>query len=161
MKLLSLLRHAAAAMDGQDDHSRSLSVDGQREAVDIATRWKNSGLAAPDLILSSDSLRTRATAAALTTCFPDSKIETTPVLYLAAPDSILDTVIGAPDDCQHIVIVGHNPGIGQLAYDLGGHTHPLISHGFATATLATFECSVDAWQDMSARHITLRSVLTP
>lgn len=161
MKLLSLLRHASATAQGTDDHSRPLSAQGRREAVDIATQWQACGLAAPTLILSSDAVRSRDTAQAVADCFPTARMALLHELYLAPPDALLEATMTADDAQDHILIVGHNPAMGQLAYDLGGRAHPLIAHGFAPATLATFECRVDAWVDIHARHLALKDVIAP
>lgn len=161
MKLLSLLRHASATAQGTDDHSRPLSAQGRCEAVDIAAQWQACGLAAPALILSSDALRSRDTAQAVADCFPTAKITLLHELYLAPPDALLEAATAADDAHDHVLIVGHNPAMGQLAYDLGGRAHPLIARGFAPATLATFECSVDAWVDVRARHLALKNAIAP
>lgn len=160
MKLLSLLRHATAATDGADDHSRSLSVDGQAEAVDIATHLAMADLAAPDLILSSDSERTHQTAKTLQMFFPEAALDLDHALYLAASDTLLEIIHAQDDALTHIVIVAHNPGIGQLAFDLGGGNHPAIARGFAPATLATFACDIDRWADLRAAHVNLKNVIT-
>ena len=161
MKLLSLLRHATASPEGMDDHSRPLDEKGSIEAVAIAARLFAGGMAAPDLILSSDARRTRDTASAIHAAFPAAMLVHDPALYLASPDVILDALMTADDRHDHVMIVGHNPGIGQLAFDFGGHAHPHIGNGFAPATLATFECNVTAWSDARASNITFKSVLIP
>lgn len=161
MKQLSLLRHATASPEGADDHSRPLSPQGMREAVDIALHWQLGGIAAPSLILSSDALRTRETAQAVAHIFSAAMLTFDNTLYLATPDAILDAVMTVDDRHDHIAIVGHNPGMGQLAFDLGGHAHPLIARGFAPATLATFDCVIDAWPDLRPQHITLKNVIAP
>lgn len=161
MKLLSLLRHATASVDGADDHSRMLDAAGIAEASTIAARLFASDLFAPSLILTSDARRTRDTAIALHRAFPSALLVAEPTLYLASPDAILDTLMTADDRHDHVVIIGHNPGIGQLAFDLGGHAHPHIGNGFAPATLATFECNIGAWTDARISNITFKSVLIP
>ncbi len=161
MKLLSLLRHATASPQGADDHSRPLDEQGMAEAIAIAARLHGSGLAAPALILSSDARRTRDTARALHAAFGHALVVSESALYLAPPAAILDALMTVDDRHDHVVIVGHNPGIGQLAYDLGGHAHPLVAGGFAPATLATFECMASAWTDLRPHHLTLKSVLIP
>lgn len=161
MKLLSLLRHATASPEGADDHSRALDDKGIAEAVAIAASLQGSGLAAPDLILTSDARRTHDTALAVHAVFNHALLINESALYLAPPADILDTLMTIDDRYDHVVIVGHNPGIGQLAYDLGGHAHPHVSNGFAPATLAAFECNVATWADLRPQHLALRSVLIP
>ena len=161
MKLLSLLRHATATADAADDHSRSLSVDGQAEAVDIAAHLAMTDLPAPDLILSSDSRRTHQTAKTLQMFFPEAALDLDHALYLAGSDTLLDIIHAQDDAHTHVVIVAHNPGIGQLAFDLGGGAHPAIARGFAPATLATFACDIHRWADLQAPHAVLKNVIEP
>lgn len=161
MKLLSLLRHATASPEGADDHSRPLDEKGAVEAIAIAARLFASGLMAPSLILSSDARRTRQTADAVHAAFAAAMLVNESALYLASPDTILDAVMTADDRHDHVVIVGHNPGIGQLAFDLGGHAHPHVGNGFAPATLATFECTVESWADVRPSNISFKSVIIP
>ena len=161
MKLLSLLRHATASPDGADDHSRALDEKGKLEAIAIAARLHASSLTAPGLILTSDARRARDTAHALHTVFHQALLVSEPALYLASSGSILDAVMTVDDRHEHVVIIGHNPGIGELADDLGGHAHPLIANGFAPATLATFECHAACWNEIGSTNLAFKNVMIP
>lgn len=160
MKLLSLLRHATAASHASDDHSRPLSDIGQGEAVDIAEALAASPLPPPDMILSSDSARTHATAITLKLLFPAATLHLDPTLYLASHDALLAAAQLMDDTHRHVMLVAHNPGIGQLAFDLGGGSHPAVACGFAPATLATFECGIATWAELRPAHAKLISLLS-
>ncbi len=161
MKLLSLLRHASADMGNGDDRTRPLTAAGLAEAARVARRLHDSGLAAPGLILASDALRTRQTAEALAAAFPQAHIAGDAALYLSSADAFLTLAMAADDQLGHIVMVGHNPGIGQLAFDLGGGVAPTIAQGFAPATLAVFAYSGASWLDLRPAHLRLERVITP
>jgi phosphohistidine phosphatase len=71
----------------------------------------------PDVVLCSDSARTRETASLLLpqlSLIPELRLSQ--MLYHAAPDTILDQLRRQEE--QTIGVVGHNPGIGMLANGL-------------------------------------------
>src|SRR5262245_19513006 len=113
MRTLILLRHAKAvrAHEAPDDKSRALTGRGRREAAEAGVAMAAAGLA-PILALISTATRTRETAAfglhdfRLEQRFEDA-------LYHAAPEGIWDAF--AASDAESVVVVGHNPGIGELA----------------------------------------------
>lgn len=96
----------------------------------------------PTLALVSSSERTRQTAEhgladfGLETFFEDA-------LYHAAPESLWDAF--SASDAESVVIVGHNPGIGELASMLVHQAHDgsklarEFSGHFPTAAFAAFE----------------------
>ena len=92
---LSLLRHAKSSWDDSTlpDHERPLNPRGIKAATRISRYLLEEGLL-PDLVLSSDSVRARATAALLFTPLdrPPPAIVYTNDLYLADPDEILAVV---------------------------------------------------------------------
>ena len=147
MRTLILFRHAKAvrAHEAPDDKSRALTGRGRREAALAGAAMEQAGLK-PTLALVSTAQRTRETAEHGLANF---KLETRfeEALYHAAPEGIWDAFVSSDAEC--VVVVGHNPGIGELASmlvhqahdgsklarDLGGH--------FPTAAFAAFEIRGD------------------
>jgi len=147
MRTLILMRHAKAvrAHEADSDEKRGLAGRGRRESAEAGQAMTDAGLK-PTLALVSTAQRTRETAEhtladfGLETRFEDA-------LYHAAPESIWDAF--SASDADSIVIVGHNPGIGELvtmlvhqahdgsklAREFGGH--------FPTAAFAAFEIKGD------------------
>lgn len=159
MKTLSLLRHAEAPM-GPDDHARQLSPRGVQQAQSIARQLI--GLERlPRLILASDARRTLDTARIIAGAGSDIDIITDPLLYLATPEAMLDLIEQPHESAAHLMLVGHNPGLGQLAYDLSRGSLREHADGFGTATLAMFSYSGPDWPDLSPVQVTLDRVLTP
>lgn len=122
MRLLLLLRHAKAAREAREgDEARPLDDRG-RSAAAVVGRWlAEQQKLQPRLVLASSAQRTRETWDAVATELT-SKI---PVrfhhrLYLASPESILAVVADAPKDAERLMVVGHNPGIHELARHLVG-----------------------------------------
>ena len=135
MKIL-LLRHGKAAPDGSDgtDESRPLTSRGRRQSKDAGELAANLKLV-PTKVCASPLLRTRETAEGFLAAFKKPpKIEWLDAL---APGGDLNAALGESrglGDSAVLLLVGHNPGIGQLAQMLGT---PL---SFSPATLAVFDC---------------------
>jgi phosphohistidine phosphatase len=66
---------------------------------------------------------------------------------LAAPDSILKVINATGPRIEHLMIVGHNPGISALANALAPQAH---LGEFATAGACTMDFIVRAWSAVSA-----------
>jgi len=143
MRTLILLRHAKAvrAHEADSDEERGLTGRGRRDAAAAGAAMAAAGLK-PTLALVSSSERTRQTAEhgladfGLETFFEDA-------LYHAAPESLWDAF--SASDAESVVIVGHNPGIGELASMLVHQAHDgsklarEFSGHFPTAAFAAFE----------------------
>ena len=82
---LILMRHAKSSWTevGLTDHQRPLNARGRRDAPRMAAALHDLDMA-PDLVLSSDSVRTRATWALMEDRFPEAEVRWLPSLYLAS-----------------------------------------------------------------------------
>lgn len=158
MRTLILMRHAKAvrAHEADSDETRGLTGRGKREAALAGAAMEDAGLK-PSLALVSTATRTRETAEhglqnfKLETRFDDA-------LYHAAPESIWDAFMES--DAESVVIVGHNPGIGELASTLVHQAHDgsrlardLAGH-FPTSAFAAFEIKGDLIRAAGPRLIT-------
>lgn len=114
MRDLILLRHAHAepASAGQDDRQRGLSATGQAEAR-AAGEWLRAHALMPDRILYSSAARTRQTLEALGDLDGVQGREEASI-YDASP-GILAALVDANRDAERLLLVGHNPGLEQLA----------------------------------------------
>lgn len=118
-KTLYLLRHAHTTKGDAitPDHERELSPGGLEECESIAN-WLKNNLISLDYVASSDAMRTRQTYGAinalhsLPTPAYDSK------LYLAPGNVILKALHNAPRPASSILLIGHNPGLHELALRL-------------------------------------------
>jgi phosphohistidine phosphatase len=147
MRTLILFRHAKAvrAHEADSDEARGLTGRGRREAARAGAAMEDAGLK-PKLALVSTSERTRETAEhglqnfALETRFEDA-------LYHAAPEGIWDAF--SSSDAESVVIVGHNPGLGELVSTLVHQAHDGsklardLSGHLPTAAFAAFEIRGD------------------
>lgn len=114
MRELILLRHAHAesAAAGQDDLTRGLSATGRAEAQAAGDWLREHGLR-PDRVLCSSATRTRQTLAALGDIGAGELYEDASI-YAASPGA-LAALIDANRDAERLMLVGHNPGLEQLA----------------------------------------------
>ncbi|HWS77692.1 MAG TPA: histidine phosphatase family protein [Thermomonas sp.] len=114
MRELILLRHAHAesAAAGQDDLARGLSDTGRAEAQAAGDWLREHGLR-PDRVLCSNAARTRDTLAALGDIGAGEIYEDASI-YEASPGT-LASLVDANRDVERLLLVGHNPGIEQLA----------------------------------------------
>lgn len=115
MRELILLRHAHAesAAPGQDDIDRPLSRQGQAEA-EMAGRWLKTENLVPDLVLCSPSRRTRETLEQVLQVigYADQRQEAR--IYEATPGTLIQ-VADEHREVGRVLLVGHNPGLEQVA----------------------------------------------
>lgn len=105
---LILWRHAEAE-DGTPDLERELTGKGRKQADKMAT-FLRARLPEHTRILVSPAKRTQQTALALTKHYiTDEALGTS-----ATPQTVLDAV-GWPDEEGTVLIVGHQPTLGQIA----------------------------------------------
>ena len=116
MHELHLLRHAKSSQDdGVDDRERALSRRGRDDARAIA-RHLAEAVGRVDLVLCSSALRTRETLELVMTGFsPRPSVQTEDALYLASPATLLRRLRRIKEACGTVMVIGHNPGLHELA----------------------------------------------
>jgi len=119
-RTLVLLRHAKSGYPpGVPDHDRPLASRGEHEAV-LAGRWLARGPAL-DLALVSTAERTRQTWALVSAELdpaPERRLE--PRIYEAHVRDLIEVVASVDDSVESVLLVGHNPGLEDLAVELAG-----------------------------------------
>jgi len=167
MRTVSLYRHAKSSWDDPslEDFDRGLSKRGLASAPRMGAYIREAGLM-PDLVLSSKAVRARETFRLTfddTDNAPELRLEQR--LYLACAAIMLDMLRGLPDDVQHVMILGHNPGLHALALDLFSRGEPAavdsICRKFSTCGLAVIDVEVDSWRTLRVGDGYLRSFITP
>jgi phosphohistidine phosphatase len=156
MRQLLLLRHAKSSWDDRSvpDRDRGLAPRGQYAAAAMGQAMRRLGLA-PDLILVSPARRTRETLEALEPWDEAPLIEPIEILYLATAIQLVDALRGVPETVRSVMVVGHNPGMHELAVLLGGNaTAPAaalaqVRAGYPTGALAEFNVP-GAWSRLGA-----------
>jgi phosphohistidine phosphatase len=166
VRTLYLLRHAKS--DWSDpllsDHDRPLAPRGQKAARQMGL-FLAEVRPRPGLVLCSSAVRAKATwtaVAALIDQPPEVRIED--ALYGATVPTLVARVRRLPPDVEAAMLVGHNPGLEDLAGHLAGEGAPSalrqLEAKFPTAALAIL--STDrAWSQVDRGSCYLESVTTP
>lgn len=159
MKRLFLLRHAKTvpANPGIEDHDRELLERGRNDAPAIGAYMAGKTYL-PDLILSSTARRTVETVELLSEKLPRAQhIEYTDRLYLAGQKEMLALIRSVAASVSNLLVVGHNPGIEQLATALSRQPvkrkerdrFDQIEEKFPTSALAVLDFAVARWRDVT------------
>ncbi|MGH6982362.1 MAG: SixA phosphatase family protein [Stellaceae bacterium] len=166
MSELYLLRHAKAVPQGgiMRDTDRPLEERGRAGARAVAKYLQRQKIA-PELILCSPALRTRETLNLVVEGVALApQIEYENVLYLASAERLLERIRELPDAIERVMLVGHNPGLHELAQWLAdGTTGPLadkLATNLATAGLVRFEVNIE-WSGLRRRTARLVALVTP
>lgn len=167
MHQLLLLRHAKSDQGDPSlpDHARPLSARGREAAAAMRTAMRALGLA-PDVVLVSSALRTRQTLAALEPWDDTPLAEPLDQLYLAPPERMLGVLRQVAETARSVLLIGHNPGLHELAIQLAGEQAILgddpasraLAEGFPTGTLAEFALA-GPWRDLETGMSTGRARL--
>ncbi|MGD0641438.1 MAG: histidine phosphatase family protein [Roseiarcus sp.] len=161
-----LLRHAKTIpATGRNDHERALVERGRRDAAAIGAFVAQAGLI-PDLVIFSGAARASETAAIVVKCWPrEVATRAEPGLYDATRFAIHAIVRALPDDAPSVMLVGHNPGVADLANHLVGHGAKSdvqrMAGKFPTSGLAILEFDVDRWRDVAPGEARLTRFATP
>jgi phosphohistidine phosphatase len=167
MLILSLLRHAKSSWDdpSQKDFERPLSKRGETAAPRVGAFMAKQGLA-PDLVLCSPAVRARQTldpvlphlAGGPTVVYEDN-------FYLAAPSVMLARVRSIEAKVRHVLIVGHDPGMHELALELSGSGEAemlqALAAKFPTAGLAVIGFKARTWSKVGPGKGRLQLFVTP
>jgi phosphohistidine phosphatase len=164
---LMLLRHAKAekAEPATSDRERPLAPRGRKDAERIGAYLVHHALV-PDLVLVSPALRTRETwqrlASALPTAPPDDLDER---LYNASVRTVLDVIMDAGPAPQVLLVIGHNPGMHELARLLvaAGEVEPRerLNEGMPTTGLAVIDFAGEDWRRLHPQGGRLERFVTP
>lgn len=172
MRRLMLLRHAKTETDAPSgrDQDRRLDERGHKDAAQIGD-WIASHPPFPDAVLVSHAVRARQTWdiawEAMKDRVPAPQVEVVPELYGADPAEILDAIrtATAPGDPKQLLLIGHNPGMHEIALMLIGGGDPdsarALGDNLPTAGLAIFDFDIKDWGDVAYRRGKLVMFVSP
>lgn len=159
MKTLHLVRHAKSSWDDPAlaDHDRSLSPRGGRDLA-LMSAWFAHRHAAVGRLVSSPACRALATAQAFAAALGQGKgaVVVDGRLVDAPSATILDVVAALDGSVDVLVVVGHNPGMSDLAHQLADR----ISH-LPTCAVASFVFDAMSWANLLSARCTRVDVETP
>lgn len=119
MERLILFRHGRALSESAsgDDFDRRLAPRGVKDSAAMGASLADLGLK-PDLALVSPSARTRETWEAAQPAFPNAAARIEDELYHADAGVIRQAAERAGRTSGTVMVVGHNPGLQELAVTL-------------------------------------------
>ena len=158
---LILLRHAKSDWPDVPDQDRPLAKRGRRDAPVIG-RWLRDHGYQPDTVICSAARRTRQTwelEARELGGSPSVTFE--PRAYAANAMTLLYLVRELPAASRTAMLVGHNPGVAELATSLAQPPdHDDAPIRFPTAAVAILDVPGD-WAGLSPSQARLRDYTTP
>ncbi|HWA49351.1 MAG TPA: histidine phosphatase family protein [Dongiaceae bacterium] len=166
-KRLILLRHAKSAWDNQDiaDFDRPLSPRG-RKAAPVMGAYLARKNYVPDLVLCSSAKRASETLDLTIAGWPKQPVvRRLKSLYLAMPREMLKRLQTAGSEFATVMLVGHNPGIADLANWLSNEgdaaARGALARKFPTGAAAVIDFDVEDWKDVDAETGRLIDFATP
>jgi phosphohistidine phosphatase len=165
MRRLILLRHAKSDRPpGVTDLDRPLNARGRGAAPRMGEYLVAEGLRA-DAVVVSPSLRTRQTWEAVQVAFRGPAPEIVPSIYEAPESALLAVVRSTPDTAESVLMIGHNPGLQELALRLTGAGDKTgrrrLSAEFPTAAIAVIDFEDAAWSTIAAGRGRLERFVAP
>jgi phosphohistidine phosphatase len=159
---LYLLRHAKSSWDDPalDDHDRPLSARGRNAAKKMSRHLRDAGVE-PALVLCSSSVRTRQTFDRIASALPKSaEVRIEPSIYEAGADELLRIARSVAEPIDSAMLIGHNPGIQELAIMLVGGDEARLRDKFPTGALAALAFQ-GTWSDLGPGVATLEAFVIP
>ena len=166
MHRLILLRHAkAAAHAGGGDSERPLTGRGRKDSTRVGHYLSGEGLI-PEMAIVSHAKRTRETLDYVLAETGDQiPVHIEPRLYHADPAMLMASIREAPAKVRALLIIGHNPGLGDLALELTGYgdryARKRLDAGFPTGSFAVIDFDVEGWDAIDAGQGRLDRFITP
>jgi phosphohistidine phosphatase len=179
---LILLRHAKSDWPDVPDRDRPLAKRGRRDAPRIG-RWLDEHGYQPDVVVVSDAARTRQTWDLVAPELGGSPaVHFEPRAYAASALTLLYLAQELPARYRTALLIGHNPGLSELATSLAGPPESTTAAGppesdratgpavkdngprpaisLPTAAVAVFEFTGD-WPSLTPGHARLINLTTP
>jgi phosphohistidine phosphatase len=164
MKHLYLLRHAKSSWKDASlpDHDRPLNGRGRRAAKAVARHMREHGIA-PELVLCSTARRARETLDRIEPALNTSAVHLEPDLYAASAHALLARLRSVGDTVESVLLIGHNPGLQDLALELArpGSAADALAAKYPTAALATLAFEASSWRELDRGRAELVEFVRP
>jgi phosphohistidine phosphatase len=167
MRRLLLFRHAKAERSepGMEDHSRVLAERGRKDAAKIGAYMASHGLI-PDRVVMSTSARTQETWKFAANAFrPSPAAHSAERLYNATAHAILAIVKDTPASAHTLLVIGHNPGLHELALMLIAtgdiEARERLREKLPTSGLVIVDFASDDWSKLHPQSGRLERFVSP
>lgn len=158
MKTLIIFRHGKSdwGADYEGDHQRPISKRG-RQAAKIMGRFLALTGHLPDAIVTSSARRARETVdLAYEAGSWDCPIEALDTFYEAAVENVLGRIRRQSDDCEVLLIAGHEPTWSNLISSLAGG-----AVRFPTGAMARLDFDIERWSEARSGQARLIWLVPP
>lgn len=146
MKTILLVRHAKTESDSdtKKDFDRKLTETGHNEAATVAKRLVDRKVEL-DALVTSTAIRAKETAVHFQKAYKGVAVAEKAELYNATPSAYYDVIKSLASDWKKVALFAHNPGITNMANDLG------VAHIDNLPTAGVFAVSADItdWSDFA------------
>jgi phosphohistidine phosphatase len=163
---LLLLRHAKSAWDDPSlaDHDRPLAPRGEKAVRRLREHLASTGYR-PDVVLCSSARRTVETLEGIRSALPKrASIDVVDDIYAASADTLLAMLHDVSADVRCAMLIGHNPGIEDLATCLVGSGDDRLRTQLAakvpTGALVTLSF-VGEWAELGAGTARIDALFVP
>jgi phosphohistidine phosphatase len=161
MRRLFLVRHAKAELSVGRKLTERGRTDARRVAKALAARHF-----LPDVLIHSGAARAKQTAEIFAAEWRSKvELEQDTCLYDASLITLLDRTRALRDEHKRVGLVGHNPGLGELATALTGSGAEPERHRLAakypTGAVAVLGFSIQRWEQVERNSGMLALYLTP
>jgi len=167
MRRLILFRHAKAerSQPGEPDRTRALIERGRKDAARIGSYMATHALM-PDRVLVSPATRTQQTWKCASDAFrPAPGATTVDRLYDATEHAIFASIKDAPAAAHTLLVIGHNPGLHELARLLIAsgdiEAREQLTEKLPTSGLVIIDFAVDSWARLHPHSGRLERFVTP
>jgi phosphohistidine phosphatase len=151
VKRLFLLRHAKSAWDDPTlrDRDRPLAPRGRKAAKRVG-KWARRHDVRPQLVVCSSAVRARKTLERVLPGLGEPAVWFEVTLYAAAVETLLARVRALPAEVEEAMLVGHNPGLMDLALLLSapGPNRKRARSNVPTGALVVLEIEAESWANV-------------
>ncbi|MFP5328522.1 MAG: SixA phosphatase family protein [Alphaproteobacteria bacterium] len=166
MKILALLRHGKSSRDDATlrDFDRPLKRRGRLASELVGKELRRRGIEF-DLVAASPARRVVETVELLQKGFGEPlKVQFINDIYGQSSEGLMEILRNLGDKSGRILLVGHNPGLQDLALALAEDTDPLriaVAEHYPTATLALLELPLASWSRLRPETGRIADFLKP
>ncbi len=166
MRRLFLVRHAKAELAaGRVDYQRKLTGRGRDDAKRVANALAARRML-PDVLIHSGAARAKETAEILAAAWRGKvELHHEAWLYDASLTTLLDHTRALSQEHERVALIGHNPGLGELAVALAGSgAEPDVGRlaaKYPTGAVAVLDFSIERWDEVERNSAMLALYLTP
>ncbi len=167
MRRLILFRHAKAEASepGMEDRARVLVDRGRKDAAKMGAYMAGHGIV-PDKVVISPAARTQETWKYAAGAFrPSPAAMSVEGIYDATPHALLAVIKAAPAPAHTLLIIGHNPGLHEVAMMLIAsgdiETRERLREKLPTAGLVIVDFAFDDWNKLHPQSGRLERFVSP